>query len=93
MPDLDDTRTEQIEVWLVPDVHAAIERAAELRSRSVADFIVAAAQEAAYRAIADASIIRLSAEDQRAISDGVVDPQPPNDVLRHAAAAHRRLLD
>lgn len=44
------------------------------------------------RAIAEAQIIRLSVEDQRSIADSVLDPPQPNDALRRATAAHRRLL-
>lgn len=86
-----DRRTERIEARIAPDVHAAVKRAAELQGRSVSDFVVAAAREAAHRAIAEAQVIRLSLEDQRLIADGILDPPLPNDALHRAAAAHRRL--
>lgn len=92
MPTSETRRTERVEARIAPEVHAAIKRAAELQGRSISDFVVAAAQEAAHRAIAEAQIIRLSVEDQRSIADSVLDPPPPNDALRRAAAAHRRLL-
>lgn len=92
MPTSETRRTERVEARIAPEVHAAIKRAAELQGRSISDFVVAAAQEAAHRAIAEAQIIRLSVEDQRSIADSVLDPPQPNDALRRATAAHRRLL-
>lgn len=92
MPVSDTCRTEWISTQVTPEVYAAIERAAELRGQSVAEFVAAAAQELACRAIAEARVIYLSVEDQRRIADGVLGPPPPNGALRRAAAAHRRLL-
>lgn len=43
-------------------------------------------------AVAEAPILRLSVEDQRAVADGILDPPSPNDALRRAASAHRRLV-
>ena len=45
------TRTARIEARIAPDALAVVKRAAELQGRSVSDFVVAAAQEAANRAI------------------------------------------
>ena len=66
---------------------------AELQGRTVSDFVVVAACEAAHRAIAEAQLIRLSIEDQRLIADSILDSPPPNDALRGAAAAYQRLVD
>lgn len=92
MPASNTRRTDRIEARIAPEIHAVVKRAAELQGRSVSDFVVAAAQDAAHRAIAEAQIIRLSVADQRSIADSILDPPPPNDALRRAAAAHRRLL-
>lgn len=92
MPGSNTLRTERLEARIAPEVHAVVKRAAELQGRSVSDFVVAAAQDAANRAIAEAQIIRLSVDDQRLIADSIVDPPPPSDALRRAAAAHRRLM-
>jgi hypothetical protein len=64
----DTTRTARIEARLAPDVLALLKRAAEIEGRSVSEFVVSAAQEAARRAIEDAEIIRLSLAGQRAPS-------------------------
>ena len=58
-------RTARIEARIAPDVLSLVKQAAEMQGRSVSGFVVSAAQEAAHRAIEEAQIIRLSAEDQR----------------------------
>lgn len=88
----DQTKTSRVEARLTPDTLAAVRRAAELQGRSVSDFIVEAAREAARRAIEETQIIRLSVEDQRAFADTILAPPGPNAALRRAAAAYRDLI-
>lgn len=83
------SRTARLEARIAPDTLEIVKRAAELEGRSVSDFVVAAAQEAARRTIADTHLIRLSLEDQRAFADAILEPPAPNDAMRRAAAAHR----
>lgn len=85
-------RTSRVEARLAPDVLAIVKRAAELQGRSVSDFMVAAAHEAAHRTIEATSIIRLSIEDQRAFAEAILNPPAPNAALVRAAEAHRRLV-
>lgn len=83
--------TARFEIRIESDVHAAIRRAAELQGRTMTDFIVSAAREAAQRAIADAEVIRLSLADSQRFADAILAP-PPADALRRAMARHDRLL-
>jgi uncharacterized protein (DUF1778 family) len=85
-------RTARVEARISPAALAVVKRAAELQGRSVSDFMVAAAEEAANRAIEEAQIIRLSIEDQRAFAAAILDPPLPNAALIRAAKAHRRLI-
>jgi uncharacterized protein (DUF1778 family) len=85
-------RSARLEARISPDVLAIVRRAAELQGRSVSDFVVAAAQEAAARAIQDVHIVRLSIEDQKAFADAILDPPRPTSPLLRAAKAHRRLF-
>lgn len=85
-------RTARIEARIAPDALAIIKRAAEIQGRSVSDFVVGAAQEAAARAIEETQIIRLSVEDQRAIAAAILDPPPPTPALQRAAQAYRTLI-
>jgi uncharacterized protein (DUF1778 family) len=86
------TRSARIEARLSPEALAIIKRAAEIQGRSVSDFVVSAAQEAAQRTIEDVQVIRLAVEDQQALAAALLNPPEPNDALRRAAAAHRRLV-
>jgi uncharacterized protein (DUF1778 family) len=45
-------------------------RAAEIRGQTLTEFVVAAAQEAATRAIVDQEVIELSVRDSRAFAEG-----------------------
>lgn len=56
----------------------------------MSDFVGAAAQEAG-RAIEEAQFIRLSAADQRAFAEAVLNPPPASAGLMRAAEAWRTL--
>ncbi|RWF49341.1 MULTISPECIES: DUF1778 domain-containing protein [unclassified Mesorhizobium] len=86
------TRTARIEARISPDMLSVVKRAAEIQGRSVSDFVVAAAQEAAQRTIEETAIIRLSIEDQRALVEAILDPPEPNEALRKAADAYKRVV-
>jgi len=86
------TRTARIEARIAPDALAVVKRAAELQGRSISDFVVAAAQDAARKTIEETQIIRLSVEDQRGFVAAVLNPPPPARSLIRAAEANRRLI-
>ena len=85
-------RTARIEARIAPEALAIVRRAAEIQGRSVSDFVVAAAQDAARQAIEDAQFIRLSIEDQRSLAEAILNPPPPSEALRRAAGAYRRVV-
>ena len=85
-------RTARIEARIAPDALAVVRRAAEIQGRSVSDFIVAAAQEAANRTIEDAHIIRLSVEDQQRFVDVLLNPPPLTPAMERAIKRHRTLI-
>ena len=85
-------RTARIEARIAPDVFSLVKQAAEMQGRSVSDFVVSAAQEAAHRAIEEAQIIRLSAEDQRRFVELLLNPPPPAPALERAKEAHATLF-
>lgn len=87
-----ENRTARIEARIAPDALAVVKRAAELQGRSVSDFVVAAAQEAAARAIEETQIIRLAVEDQRAFAEAIFNPPAPSANLLRAAEAYRDLI-
>lgn len=85
-------RTARVEARLSPDALALVRRAAELQGRSVSDFIVTAAQDAANRTIEETNIIRLSAEDQLRFYDLLQNPPAPSPAMLRAFERHRELL-
>lgn len=88
--------TEQIarlEARLPASVYALLKRAAELKGRSITDFVVSAAQDAALRVIEDDGIIRLSGEDQARFAQALLNPPEPNAALKRAVRQHRKDVD
>ena len=85
-------RSARIEARISPEMLTVVKRAAEIQGRSVSDFVVAAAQEAAQRTIEETTIVRLSVEDQRLMMDAIQNPPDPNDALHKAFEDHKRLV-
>jgi uncharacterized protein (DUF1778 family) len=86
------SRTARIEARVAPDVLAIVKRAAEIRGRSVSDFVIAAAQEAAHRTIEESHLIRLSVEDQHRFAEHFLAPSPLAPALERARASHAELI-
>ena len=82
------TKTSRLEARVSPEDLVVLRRAAELQGRSVSDFIVAAAQDAAHRAIEEASIIRLSVEDQQRFAEALLNPDPLTPSMERAVARY-----
>lgn len=78
----------RLEARLPRAAYATIKRAAELEGRSISDFVVSAAQEAAHRVIENTTIIRLSVADQIAFAEALINPPEPNEALLRARKLH-----
>ncbi len=87
------TRSERIEARTTPDVLAVVRRAAEMQGRSLSDFVMTAAEEAAKRTIEETQILRLSAEDQRRFVEALLNPPAPTPAMQRAVEHHRRLVE
>ena len=85
------TRTARLEARISPEALAMIKEAAEMEGRSVSDFVVAAAQEAARKTIRDVRTIRIAREDQEAFFNALLNPPEPGSAWYEAVEAHRRL--
>ncbi|HJV00045.1 MAG TPA: DUF1778 domain-containing protein [Burkholderiaceae bacterium] len=86
------TTTTRLEARISPDLHALLKRAAELQGRSVSDFVAAAVQDAAQRAIEQAELVRLSLADQQSFAEALLSPPPPSPAMQRAIARQRKLL-
>lgn len=82
----------RLEARVPVEVHALLKRAAEIQGRTLTDFVVAAAGDAAQRVIAEHGILKLSIEDQRRIATAILTPPEPTDALRRAFQRGRDLL-
>jgi uncharacterized protein (DUF1778 family) len=88
----DHNRTARIEARIAPEALAVVKHAAEIQGRSLSDFVVAAAQEAANRTIEEAQLIRLTMDDQRRFVDLLLNPPPLSPAMQRAKKAHARLI-
>ena len=82
----------RLEARLPANVHELLKRAAEIQGRSLTDFVVAAAHEAACRTIEEAEVVRLSMEDQRRLAKAILKPPAPAPALRRAFRRRKALL-
>lgn len=73
-------------------MHALLKSAAELQGSTLTDFVVAAVQEAAQRAIEQAEAVRLSLADQKCFAQALLSPPEPAPALQRAFERRRRLL-
>jgi uncharacterized protein (DUF1778 family) len=81
-------QTSRLEARLPASIYATLKRAAELQGRSLTDFVVSAAHDAALRAIEQQAILRLSAEDQQRFAEALIQPPAPNTALNEAKRLH-----
>lgn len=85
--------TARLEARVNQETHALLKRAAELEGRSLSDFVVRSAQEAARKTIAEAGIIHLSVSAQAAFAEALINPPSPNAALQRALDEHQRLTE
>ncbi len=92
-------RTARLEARLPEEVHVLLKRAAELQGRSLSDFVVASAHEAAVRALETDAVVRLSTADQIRFAEAVFDRGAAADapavksVLKRAKKRHASLIE
>ena len=87
-----EARSERLEARIAPATLDLVRRAAEAKGRSVSDFVVDAAREAAERELQESTIIRLAAEEQRRFVELMLKPPKPTAALKRAATAHAALI-
>lgn len=84
--------TARLEARISTDLHALLKRAAELQGRTMTDFVVAAVQDAAQRAIDQTDVIRMALADQECFAQALLTPPAPTPALERAFARRRKLL-
>ena len=86
-------KTARLEARLTPTGYALVQRAASLQGRSVSDFVVTAAQEAAEAVIEQRELIQLSQADQQRFANALLEPALPGAAMKQAAKTHRELIE
>ncbi|MBI0328349.1 type II toxin-antitoxin system TacA family antitoxin [Burkholderia plantarii] len=84
--------TTRFEARVEADVLSVIRRAAEIQGRTMSDFVISAAREAAQRAISEAEVIRLSVADSERFAMAILSPAKPTEALQRALDSHDHLL-
>lgn len=84
--------TSRLEARISSDLHSGLKRAPQIQGRTMTDFVVAAVQEAAQKAIEQAQFVRLSAADQEAFANALMAPPKPNAALKRAFKLRKQLL-
>ncbi len=92
MPRQTTPRTARLEARISRQGLAIVRRAAEIQGRSVSDFVVAAAQEAAEKTVTEIELIRLSREAQEKFVALLLNPPPVPPALKKAFKRHRDLV-
>jgi len=82
-----------LEARISPDVHALLKRAAEIEGRSLSDFVVTAARQAAEKTVFQADVITLSYEDQLRFAQALIDPPPLAPAMERAVERYKRITD
>ena len=85
----DKARGARLEARVSSAQKALFQRAAELSTRTLSEFVVASAQEAATRIIQENEAIRLTRAEQIAFVSALLDPPEPNARLCQAAKKYR----
>lgn len=89
---LNKIRAARLEARITADQKAVLVRAASLAGRTLSEFVVASAQEAAAKVIQEHETIHLGRADQIAFVSALLDPPAPAERLRQAAANYRRQM-
>ena len=84
--------TDKIEASVKPEIKALLQEAADLQGRSLDDFILSTVQAEAKRVIEQYRILKLSKEDAEAFAEEVLNPSPPNPVLKEAAEWYEQAM-
>ena len=81
---------ERLEARVSAEAKALCQKAAGLQGRTLTDFVVQSALEAAHRTVRESEFLNLSQRDRRALVTALLNPPAPNANLRKAARRYER---
>ncbi len=83
------SKPERLEARLTREQKDLLQRAADLEGRTLTDFVVSHAQEAAIRTIQERTIIKLSQSDSLAFVESLLNPPEPSTRMQAAATEYK----
>ena len=85
-------KSERLEARITRDQKELFKRAAQIQGRSLTDFLVQAASDAANRVVQEEHILNLAREDQEALVNALLNPPKPNVRLKAAVEDYRKTV-
>jgi uncharacterized protein (DUF1778 family) len=85
-------RTERLEARITRTQKALFKQAAALQGRTLSDFIIQAASEAAARVVQAQKVITLTTQEQKVFVEALLNPPEPGPRLRSAARRYRKIM-
>jgi uncharacterized protein (DUF1778 family) len=82
----------RFEARISPELHRLLKRAADLQGRTLTDFVMAAAGDAARKTIAEIELIQLSHAASEALAVRLLESPAPNEAMRRAFTRKERLI-
>jgi len=89
---IEQARAARLEARVSAAQKTLLQRAAALSGRTLSEFVVASAQEAANKVLQEHAAIHLSRSEQIAFVTALLKPSKPSARLRRAAAAYRQQM-
>jgi uncharacterized protein (DUF1778 family) len=85
-------REERLEARVGREAKALCQKAARLQGRSLTDFVIQSAVDAAKRAIREHEFTELTRRDRMAFVESLLNPPAPNARLQQAAQRHAQVV-
>jgi uncharacterized protein (DUF1778 family) len=85
-------KVDRLEARLSPDTKALFQEAATIQGRSLTDFVVNSALDAARRIVRQNELVELSRRDRIAFVEALLNPPSPNDRLQKAMQRHNQTV-
>jgi|GEM_PF-683615 uncharacterized protein (DUF1778 family) len=85
-------KTHRLQARLSAEQQRVLARAAAMEGRSLSEFVVVHAQEAAYRRIQEHNILELSERDSRAFVEALIAPWEPTPKMREDVRRMRTMF-
>ncbi len=85
-----ETKSERITARITPKQKRFLKQAADLRGRSLTDFLVDSAQKEAENAIIQSLVMQFTIEQQEQMVNTLLNPPEPNDALKEATQLYQQ---